>query len=117
MIEEGDETGGDAPFARSYDFFKHMTGIALVSLGGVFAFADGDGAQFERKRLVVVLTFIGIAGVTSLVMASSLATIEVKPEPHAQVARRIRIAQGIVSIMLSVGLGAFLFNFARAILK
>ena len=115
--QEADETVRALPFARSYDFFKHMAGIALVSLGGVFAFADGSGVEFEKRQLIVVLAFIGIAGLTSLLMASSLATLEVKPEPDATVARRIKIAQLVVSFSLSGGLGAFMYNFTPALLK
>jgi len=117
MIDDADAPEGDAPFARSYDFFKHMTGIALVSLGGVFAFADGTGTRFEHKQLIVVLSFIGLAGVTSLLMAAYLAGIEVKPQPRDKVARTIRLAQGVVSMLLSGGLGSFLYNFTPAILK
>ncbi len=117
MIEDGQVATRDLPFARSYDFFKHMTGISLVSLGGVFAFADGEGVEFDRKQLIVILVFIGLAGVTSLLMASSLATQEVKPEEDRQVARRIRIAQLVVALSLSGGLGAFIYNFTPVVLK
>jgi hypothetical protein len=116
MIEEGDEAKGEAPFARSYDFFKHTTGIALVSLGGVFAFADGQGVRFEHKQLIVILGFIGLAGVISLVMASYLASLEVSEHPLAKVARAIRLAQAAVSTLLSGGVGSFLYNFTPAIL-
>jgi hypothetical protein len=115
--DEADETVRHLPFQRSYDFFKYMSGLALVSLGGVFAFADGSGVEFEKRQLIVVLTFIGVAGLTSLLMASSLATLEIKPEADAVVARRIRIAQLVVSFSLSGGLGAFMFNFTPALLK
>jgi hypothetical protein len=115
--DETDETVGHVPFQRSYDFFKHMIGIALVSLGGVYAFADGSGAQFDKRQLIVVLAFIGLAGLTSLLMAMSLATLEVKPEPDAAVARRIRFAQLVVGFSLSGGLGAFMFNFTPVLLK
>ena len=88
MIDEGDPDHGDAlPFARSYDSFKHMTGIALLSLGGVFAFADGSGIKFDPKQLVVILGFILVAAVTSVLMAGQLATLEIKPEPREIVAR------------------------------
>jgi hypothetical protein len=117
VIEDGQVPVRDLPFARSYDFFKHMTGISLVSLGGVFAFADGEGVEFERRQLIVVLVFIGLAGVTSLLMASSLAGQEVKPEEDSQVARRIRIAQLVVAFSLSGGLGAFIYNFTPVVLK
>ncbi len=119
MIDEDDDPGADEslPFARSYDYFKHTTGVSLISLGGVFAFADSKGAAFEAKQLVIVLTFIGLPGVISLMMVSVLAALEVKPEPQAKVARWIRYSQFAVSFLLAVGLGSFIFNFTGAILK
>jgi len=118
MIEDDAEDGShDAAFARSYDFFKHMTGVALVSLGGVFAFIGGGELQFNRRTLVVVLVFIGLAGVTSFLTAGGLAALEVKPEPRARVVRRVRIAHGIVGVSLSIGLGAFIYNFTAALLR
>ncbi len=117
MIDDGDEPGGDVPFSRSYDFFKHATGIALVSLGGVFAFADDRGTRFDGKQLIVVLAFIGVAGIVSLLMASHLAGLEVSRHSRAKVARTIRIAQAAVSTLLSGGVGAFLYNFTPAILQ
>jgi hypothetical protein len=117
MIEEDDEPTEGTPFARSYDSFKHMTGVSLLSLGGVFAFADGGGMQFERKQLVVVLGFILIATVTSVLMAGQLAALEVKPEPRDTVARRIRVASLIIGMSLAGGLGGFTYNFVRALLR
>jgi hypothetical protein len=116
MIEDDDAVGRDAPFARSYDFFKHMTGVALVSIGGVFAFLD-SGVDLDHKRVIVVLAFIGLAGVTSLLMAASLATLEVKPAPLAKVARNVRLASITASFFLAGGLGAFVQTFSTAILK
>lgn len=119
MIEDESQPArdGEAPFARSYDYFKHMTGVALVSLGGVFAFVDGGGLQFDRPTLIVVLAFIALAGITSFAMAGGLAGLEVKAEPRETTARRVRIAQIIVAFSLAGGLGGFIYNFTAALLK
>lgn len=115
--DQQDDLHDNLGFARSYDYFKYMTGVSLLSLGGVFAFADGEGTQFERGQIIVLLAVIGIAGVTSLLMAASLAGLEVKPEPREQVIRRIRIGQTIVSMALSIGLGGFTYNFISVSLR
>jgi hypothetical protein len=83
----------------------------------VFAFADGGGMQFKPAQIIVILTFIATAGITSVIMAGSLATLEVKPEPRDQVARRIRRAQMIVGCSLFGGLGGFTYNFISAMFK
>lgn len=116
MIDD-DETSDGLPFARSYDSFKHMTGVSLLSLGGVFAFAGGGSMQFGRGQLIVILAFITVAAVTSVLMAGQLAALEVKPEPREAVARRIRIASVIVGTSLSGGLGGFTYNFIAALFK
>ncbi len=119
MTDEDEASGDDlvVPFARSYDFFKHTTGISLVSLGGVFAFADGQGTDFDPRQIIVVLSFIGLAAVTSLLVASYLAGLEVTPYSRPKVVRIIRLAQAAVSGLLSGGVGAFMYNFTPLILK
>lgn len=121
MTDDDNDLGGgpDAPvpFARSYDFFKHMTGIALLSIGGVFAFLDGAATSPDRLKYAMVLGFLGLSGVTSLIMASTLASVETKPIPHAKLARQVRIGQGVAVFFLSVGLGVFMPTFASGMLK
>ncbi|MHA6722761.1 hypothetical protein [Sphingomonas sp. RS2018] len=117
MIDEDSDHDDDLPFARSYDSFKHMAGISLLSLGGIFAFADSSGLRFARPQLVVVLGFVLLAAVTSIYMAGSLAALEVRPEPRETVARRIRIGSLMVGMSLSCGLGGFTFNFISALFK
>lgn len=119
MIDEDSGDGGvdGTSFPRSYDSFKHSAGISLLSLGGVFAFADGSGMQFKASQLVVILGFIAIAGITSIIMAGMLATLEVKPEPRALIERRIRVAQLIIGCSLFGGLGGFTYNFIAALFR
>lgn len=63
-----DEDGGkDAPlpFGRAYDFFKHMTGITLISIGGVFALMDNSAAKLNTKSVVAVLAALGCRGLSA----------------------------------------------------
>jgi len=115
--EPAPERGDDLPFGRAYDYFKHLTGISLVSIGGVFAFMDGTGAKFDPRRVVIVLSAIGVAGVISLLMAGHLVSIEVKPVLHAKVARQVQYGLIAATFFLAIGLGSFIQTFASAILK
>lgn len=117
MMDDDSETGGEAPFPRAYDFFKHMTGVALVSIGGVFAFLDGGGTQMERKQVISVLVFLGLSGVTSLLMATTLAAVEVKPTDRAKLATSIRYGQFAATFLLAVGLGNFVPAFVSGVFK
>lgn len=109
--------GSEAPFARAYDYFKHMTGIALISIGGVFAFLDGSATPLDRKQVIIVLAFLGLSGMTSLMMASTLAGVEVKPMQQDQLAKQVRLGLTAVVFLLAVGLGVFVPTFASAMLK
>ena len=120
MIDDADAGDGSTDglsFPRSYDSFKHTAGISLLALGGVFAFADGSGMRFPPAQLVIILSFIAIAGITSILMTGMLATLEIKPEPRALMIRRIRMAQLVIGFSLFGGLGGFTFNFLSALLK
>lgn len=117
MIDDTENPETSAPFARSYDFFKHMTGIALLSIGGVFAFLDGPATPSDKLKYAIVLAFLGLAGVSSLLMASVLAMIEAKPVAHTKLARQVIFGQVATVFFLSVGLGVFMPTFAASMLK
>lgn len=114
---DNDQAGDGAPFARAYDFFKHMTGIALVSIGGVFAFMDNAGTVFETRRAVIILSCLCLSGVTSLIMTNALVTAEVKPVERAKMARNVRIGLAATTFFLAAGLGSFIQTFSSALLK
>ena len=115
--EDSDATDAPAPFARSYDFFKHMTGIALLSIGGVFAFLDGATAPPDKVKYAMVIGFLGMSGISSLLMASVLAMVEAKPVAHAKLAKQVMFGQIAAVFFLSVGLGVFMPTFAASMLK
>lgn len=117
MTDDDDAAEGEVPFPRAYDYFKHMTGIALVSIGGVFAFLDGSRAGSDRTQYIMVLGFLGLSGVTSLMMAGMLAGIETKPIPRAKLVRQVRLGQSAALFLLAVGLGIFIPTFANGVLK
>lgn len=119
MSDEGEglTKGSELPFARAYDYFKHLTAISLISIGGVFALLDGAGAKLDLRRTFIVLVALGLAGVISLLMAGALASIEVKPVAHDKTARQVRYGMIAATFFLAVGLGSFIQTFSSAILK
>lgn len=115
--ETAPEGGDQLPFARPYDYFKHLTGVALLSIGGVLAFMDGGAIKFDAVQGTIILAALGIAGVISLLMAGGLAALEVRPVPHAKMARQVRANLIAATFFLAMGLGGFVSNFASAIFK
>lgn len=109
--------GGELPFARTYDFFKYMTGISLVSIGGVLAFIDGDAVRIDPRLAIVIIVFLVLAGVASLLMAASLAGLEVRSVAPRTMVRRVKIGSFVAVFFLSIGLGAFIQTFVAAIVK
>ena len=116
MTDENEPVPGNAelPFARAYDYFKHMTGVSLISIGGVFALIGGP-TKIGRAKLLIILAAIGLTGVISLYQASALGTLESKPVPHAKLAKQVRYSQFAAMLFLMVGLGAFIQSFAGAL--
>lgn len=115
MIDEDEPgRGAELPFARAYDYFKHMTGVSLISIGGVFALIDGP-TKIERVKLLAILAAIGLTGVISLYQASALASLESKPVPRARLAKQVQYSQLAAMIFLMVGLGAFVQSFTGAL--
>lgn len=100
-----------AAFPRSYDFFKHMTGVALISLGGVFALMQTMSEAGDRRRGIAALAAICLSGAISLTMASALATLEVKPARLEKIAKQIRFGLIASSTLLGFGLGAVIQTF------
>jgi hypothetical protein len=115
--ESAPEREGELPFGRAYDYFKHLTGISLVSIGGVFALMDGTGTTLDPRRVIILLAALGVSGVISLLMAGALASIEVKPVVYAKMARQVRYGLIAATFFLAIGLGSFIQTFASAILK
>ena len=116
MTDQNQPEPGSAelPFARAYDYFKHLTGVSLISIGGVFALIGGP-TQIERRKLLVILASIGIAGVISLYQSSALGSLESKPVPHEKLAKQVRYSQLAAMLFLMVGLGAFVQSFTGAL--
>jgi hypothetical protein len=115
--EPAPERKDELPFGRAYDYFKHLTGISLVSIGAVFAFMDGSGTTFDPRRVIIVLSAIGVAGVISLLMAGVLVSIEAKPVLYDKLALQVRYGLFAATFFLAIGLGSFIQTFASAILK
>ena len=115
--EAAPNDGDELPFARPYDYFKHLTGVALLSIGGVLAFMDGGAIKFQAVQGIIILAALGIAGVISLLMAGALAALEVKPVPRDKMARQVRGNLVAATFFLAVGLGAFVSNFASTVLE
>ncbi|WP_010542600.1 hypothetical protein [Sphingomonas elodea] len=108
---EDEETPADHDGAALlYDYFKHLTGLCLFSLGGVAALTDKVAG---RSLVLLIITFlvIGLAGLISFTATGSIVDSRAKGKP---IRRDITYCRHAAPLMLSVGLGMFLYLFVTA---
>lgn len=106
----------DLVFARFYDFFKHMTGVALVSIGGVLSLSSGTNILINSTTLFLIITSLGISGLIAVLMLSMLTAIGLKDASYKMTVRRFLLSSqnGTVLLML-FGLGVFTGAFLQGL--
>lgn len=102
-----DAEGGEALL---YDYFKHLTQLSLFSLGGVLALAGS--AQSVRALLIAALLVIGSSALISFSGAGEIVRTRFHGKPTAKYLDFYRIS---APILLSLGLGIFLFLFIKTL--
>ncbi len=107
----------DEALARSYDFFKHLTGICLVSIGGVLGLLQGQASDTRGIAVLTVIVSLSMAGLLSMTMVSSIATLGYKgPEATERMYKSIPTVQVLIVLLLVFGLGAFVGIFVQDLL-
>ena len=102
---------GDAELLL-YDFFKHLTSLSLLTLGGVLAIAQGaDKADVKPVMLIVVLVIIASAGVCSFVGAGEI----VSKRYTGSASSKIDFCRKAAPALLSLGVGMFLGVYVDAL--
>lgn len=109
-MNDDEELPGELPHdARTllYDYFKHLTSLCLLSLGGVLALADK--VQGRGKTLLIgALIVIGLAALLSFTGAGELVGSRFKGKP---LNKHVNYYLAMSPILLSMGLGVFVYLF------
>ena len=110
MIEDDTPPGvDDQGLALLYDWFKHMTTLSLLTIGGVLSLVQGDqGAGIKKPLLIVVLVFVGISGLLSFSGAAQVVGVRADGTPLPKHFKHVR---GVAAMALSIGVGAFTYIF------
>ena len=88
-----------------YDFFKHLTSLTLLTLGGVLAIAQAaDRTDVKPPMLIAVLVVISAGGICSFVGASEI----VKKRYTGARSHSIEFYRKAAPALLAVGVGMFL---------
>ena len=98
--------------AMLYDWFKHLTTVSLITLGGVLSLSQSPQAEVKTSSLVVVVLFVGAAGVVAFTAAEQLMRAVANHEP---VPASVRWLQAGAPALLGIGVGAFLYGFLTAL--
>ena len=95
-----------------YDFFKHLTSLVLLTLGGVLVIAQAaDKADVKPVMLIIVLILIATAGVSSFVGSSEI----VRAPYTGTKARSLEFYRKAAPALLSFGVGMFLAIFVDSL--
>jgi hypothetical protein len=92
-----------------YDYFKHLTTLALVALGGTLGIAEG---KLGRDVLALIVICIGLGGGLALVGLLTVVRERVAGRPLPRSARWLRTGSGA---LFSFGVGVFLAVFLRTL--
>ena len=108
--EELVETAHDAE-TLLYDYFKHLTSLCIVSLGGVLALVP-NSKDLSRAAIIAVLAVLGGAALLSFTGAGEIVRARYRRQPLGKGVNLCRIA---APVLLSVGVGMFIYLFSRTL--
>jgi hypothetical protein len=95
-----------------YDFFKHLTSLSLLTLGGVLAISQsGDKADVKPLMLMGVLVMISAGGICSFIGASEI----VRKRYTGSTLHKIELYRKVAPALLAVGVGMFLGVYADSL--
>ena len=98
--------------ALLYDWFKYLTTMSLLALGGVLSLSQvPDGEQIKMPVLMGVIVVIAMAGVLAFSGADQLVRARLANQP---LPKQVHLLQRASPFVLAMGVGGFLYLFARA---
>ncbi|RDC59640.1 hypothetical protein HME9302_00830 [Alteripontixanthobacter maritimus] len=93
---------------RLYDFFKHMTTLSLVSLGGIMTIASEKIVEIPAAALATVVGLVAIGGIGAYSGMGEIIQSKMKGDARP---KRIAFYRGVSSLGFGMGIGAFLSVF------
>jgi hypothetical protein len=96
--------------ALLYDYMKHLTSLCLLALGGVLALAEKVQGKSARS-VVVAAGVIALAAFCSFITSGMIVEMRRSGRPPKG---NINIYRHASPVLLSVGLGMFLYLFAKS---
>jgi len=112
MIDEPDGPNPIKPLEDDgylYDYFKYLTSLALLTLGGVLTLSETAEDRFTRYALTAVLILVTASGVLSFSAVGEIVQGRRTGTkyPHIELIRRAAPA------LLALGIGVFVYLFQK----
>ena len=96
----------------SYDFFKTMTSLSVLTLGGVLSLSEGFFAErIGFWQMMVACVFLAAGGIVALQCQSDVVQMARGKKTSAP---WLRFGHRVVPILLGAGIGTFLAMIAGA---
>ena len=108
MSETANEKSTVSGEDRLYDFFKHLTTLSLLTLGGILTIGNSADVEIDVVPLMVVVRLVAIGGIGAysgmLQIVESSLSQEKRP-------KRLAFYKGAATLGFGMGTGAFLSIF------
>jgi hypothetical protein len=106
----------DTSYSRVYDYFKHLTTVSLISIGGVLGLLTGNVDGISAQVVIPVIVMLGIAGFLSIMTMCGISAMVMLRRPHeAKTAKQLLVLQYAATFFLIIGLGWFVGAFAKIV--
>lgn len=106
-----DQAGATDPLLLEYDYFKHLSTIALVTIGAILTWVQGEG-QFARSTVMIALALVAISAILGFGAMNHIIT-------HRKDGKKLRWLfrweRGIASGAFASGLGIFMSEIGNTI--
>jgi hypothetical protein len=101
--------------ALLYDWFKHLTSLSLLTIGGILSISQlvAQGG-LKKHTVMVLLVAVGLSGVIGFSGAESIVQARTTGTP---LPKRIHLMRKIGTAAFGMGVGAFLYIFTKAVYK
>lgn len=97
-----------------YDFFRHLTTLSLITIGGVLSLAQAGGMDLRRGATLVAVGAISLAGGLSLLFQGNLVSTELLGRSVARKRRTLAAIQQMTLLTYLLGVGLFVGGFTAA---
>lgn len=107
-----DQPRGTDRVAMLYDWFKHLTTLSILALGGALSLSQSGDTDLKTSTLVIVVVFIASAGIAAFTAAEKLMRAVANDEPLPP---SVGWLQKAAPALLGMGVGAFLYVFLKSL--